>query len=284
MNTNILKHDILTAAFACAMTLTACTAYGGATASQPSAAPSKEIQTAVKPLTDNIKTDILGQWTVTKVGDTPLIDEENAPQIIFGANAHFYANNGCNVLNGYYLAEDGKVTFANVLSTMKMCPDAKFENQFNAVVSDGRTVNGLLKKIGNETYLYLNDNRGKALMTLVRHSMQFLNGQWRIATVYGQPVDDEEANVFFDIAELKIHGNTGCNFFNGNIQIDPTVANALDLSNMGVTRRACPKAAQERGILLALEETASCVADGKDRAILIDASGKPVMVIERQTN
>ncbi len=82
-------------------------------------------------------------------------------------------------------------------------------------------------------------------MTLRRHNMEFLNGNWRVTAIDGQPIDDEEANVFIDIAELKIHGNTGCNYFNGAIYIDPARTNAIDFSDMGVTRMACHKAEQE---------------------------------------
>ena len=112
--------------------------------------------------------------------------------------------------------------------------------------------------------------------------MEFLNGAWAIISAEGKSIDDEEANLFIDIAELKVHGNTGCNYFNGTIYIDPSRSNAIDFSNMGLTRMACPKSDQERAIMVSLETAASAVAGKKDgTALLLDAKGKELMKLRR---
>ncbi len=120
------------------------------------------------------------------------------------------------------------------------------------------------------------------MMTLRRHNMEFLNGNWRVTAIDGRAIDDEEANIFIDIAELKVHGNTGCNYFNGDLYIDPQRSNAIDFSDMGVTRMACPKGDQERQMLVALEETKTAIAgDREDTVLLLDKAGKAVLTLKR---
>ncbi len=69
---------------------------------------------------------------------------------------------------------------------------------------------------------------------------------------------------------------------NGTIYIDPQRPNAIDISNMGITRRGCPKTEQERAIMVGLE-SAYTAAEGStpDTAVLIDKSGKTVMTLQR---
>lgn len=231
----------------------------------------------------NLAEMLAGEWAITAVGSRVIQVDEDIPYMNFvPAEGRFYGSNGCNVLNGNYIVKGDCITFGAVLSTMKFCPGVDFDSAISGVVKDGATVHAKVKKIGNETYLYINDSNGKALMTLIRHNMQFLDGNWQVVKIKNKDIDDEEANVFFDIVSKKIHGNTGCNFFNGNIFIDPAVPNAISFSGMGVTRMACPKGDQERTMLVALEETTTAVAGrNTDTAILKDAGGKVVMVLKR---
>lgn len=223
-----------------------------------------------------------GEWVITSVGTKVISQDEDMPYINFvPEEGKFYGSNGCNVLNGQFKLEGNTLTFSHVLSTMRYCAHIDYDAQINDVFKDNNKVNAAVKKIGNETYLYINDSTGKSILTLSRHNMQFLNGYWLVTEINGQPVDDEEANIFFDINELKIHGNTGCNYFNGNILIDPTGANSISFSGMGVTRMACPKGEQERTMLVALEETTTVVQGNNDTALLLDGSGKRVLTLKR---
>lgn len=223
------------------------------------------------------------QWNVTGVGTTVINAEDNTPYIVFDNGGRFYASDGCNILNGdYVLRSDGKLTFNSVLSTMKMCPDIEFADMVATNISDGKTYSVDCKKIGQETYLYLKNDKGTTVLTLRRHNMEFLNGNWLITGADGKKINDEEATVFIDIPALKIHGNTGCNFFNGEIYIDPAKSNAIDFSNMGLTRMACPKSDQERCIMVGLEQTATAIAGkNSDTVLLLDGNGKQVMTLKR---
>ena len=239
-------------------------------------------QPAATASADTLSKALAGEWSVLEVAGTKVDAEENVPYVSFvPAENRFYASNGCNILNGSYSLKGNVLTFSNILSTLKMCADAPYESAINAAISEGRPVKALLKEIGSETYLYLNDNSGAPLMTLCRHNMEFLNGQWRVTAIDGKAIDDEEANVFFDIPSLKVHGNTGCNYFNGEILIDPSVPNSISFSGMGVTRMACYKGDQERLMLVALEETVTALPVNKNTVALANADGCQVLTLTR---
>lgn len=224
-----------------------------------------------------------GQWLFASVGDKQINLEDNQPYIAFDANGRFYASDGCNIINGdYTIRTNGQMTFANVLSTMKYCPESDYAPAVTRVLADGAKYTSDSRRIGQDTYLYFKDSAGKTVATLRRHNMEFLNGNWQITSAEGMTVDTDEATLFIDIAELKVHGNTGCNFFNGDIYIDPLRSNAIDFSNMGLTRMACPHPERERAIMVALERAASAIAGkNSDTVLLLDSAGKEVMTLRR---
>jgi heat shock protein HslJ len=229
----------------------------------------------------NLSTAIGGEWIITSVGtqDIPAMDE--MPYLNF-SNGQLYASTGCNVLNGKYAIEgNDRIKFSDMLSTMKYCPDVEFESLITATVKDGNTVYASIKRTGSDSFLYLTDKTGAKLMTLRRHNMEFLNGQWNVIRIGNTEINDEEVNLFFDIPELKVHGNTGCNFFNGEIYIDYNVNYSLNFGNMGVTRMACQNSDRETKMLVALEETASCHPGKNNTAILYNNAGKALMTIKR---
>lgn len=224
-----------------------------------------------------------GEWLISGVKGRSVQAEEDAPYMVFDREGRFYAGDGCNILNGdYVLRSDGKIMFNAVLSTMKMCAGNKYGELIAGVLSDGMVYSVDCRTIGQDTYLDLKNDKGVAEFILRRHNMEFLNGNWRITSAEGKNIDDEEANLFIDIAQLKVHGNTGCNYFNGELYIDPSRSNAIDFSNMGTTRMACPKEDQERRILVGLERAVTAVA-GKhaDTVILLDAKGHQTIVLKK---
>ncbi len=224
-----------------------------------------------------------GQWTISAIGSRTVVAEDNAPYIVFASDGRFYAGDGCNVLNGdFVLRSDGKLIFNNVLSTMQFCPDVPYADMLAPIISDGASYNVDYRCIDGDTFLFLNDANGKSALKLRRHSLEFLNGNWQITRAEGKEINDEEANIFIDIAALKVHGNTGCNFFNGDLYLDPSRSDAIDFSNMGITRMACYKAEQNRAIMVALEQTVSAKTGKNDNiAIFLDGNGKEQMTLKR---
>lgn len=223
------------------------------------------------------------RWLIAGVDGVRIVAEDDAPYIYFEpGTGRFYGSDGCNVLNGDYLMRsDGSMVFSNVISTMKYC-----SNDYSALIASYIGGQSALyvdtQRIGQDTYLYLRNGADKVVMTLRRHNMEFLNGNWRVTSIGGTAIDDPECNVFFDIAESKVHGNTGCNYFNGDIYIDPNRSNALDLSNMGTTRMACPKGDQEQRMLVALESTVTAVQNPQTGDVmLLDGHGRELMTLTR---
>lgn len=227
-----------------------------------------------------------GEWTVASVGELNINAEDDVPYVNFDSKGKFYVSDGCNVINGRYMVlSDGHMAFSQVLSTQKYCPDIEYSAPIAAVFSDNSSYVSDCRKIGRETYLYLRNSRGNVMLTLRRHNMEFLNGEWRVTSAEGKKINDPEANLFFDIPEMKVHGNSGCNFFNGEIYIDPNRPNAIDISNISLTATECKKSDQERRIVVALEMSASAVS-GKhdDTVLLLDKKGKEVMTLRRVNN
>lgn len=224
-----------------------------------------------------------GQWTVISVGEVTIPADDEMPYAHFSDDGRFYASDGCNIINGdYVIKSNGEIVFSNTLSTMKYCPENNYSALIGSMYSGSSPFTVDCKKIGQETYLYFKNARGNVVMTLRRHNMEFLNGNWQVTAINGKKIEDEEANIFIDIAELKVHGNTGCNFFNGSLYIDPSKSNAIDFSGIVSTRMACPKMQQEQAFLLALEETDAAIA-GKngDTVLLMDSKGKEVLTLKK---
>lgn len=243
--------------------------------------PVTDMQKGSRPTDDELAG---GEWQVTKAGAYTVDDEDNMPYVVFEpSTGRFYASDGCNIINGdYALRTDGVMTFGRVLTTMKMCPDVEYATAIGAALRDDSRLTVDTRRIGSETYIVLRDAKGAEMLTLRRHNMEFLNGNWQVTSIAGKETDDPELNLFIDIRSLKVHGNTGCNYFNGEIFIDPARANAIDFSKMALTRMACPNSARETAMMVALEQATTAIAGKNMRTVmLLDEKGKQVMTLRR---
>lgn len=290
-----MKHTALIIAIAAALTLGSCGAARKTAGDKTPATAAltdrpkhkkhnksdvRESRLGVKPTQDELSG---GRWTVASVGAVAINAEDETPYVEFSPAGRFYASDGCNIINGdYVLRSDGTMLFSNVISTMKSCPDIEYSALVAAQFADGTRVAVDCRRIGQDTYLYFRNQRGNVAMTLRRQNMEFLNGNWMVTAIEGKKNSDEELTIFIDIAELKIHGNTGCNFFNGEIYIDPARSNAIDFSNICLTRMACPKADRERRMVVSLEMTFSAIeGKHKNTVLLLDKKGKELLTLRR---
>lgn len=226
-----------------------------------------------------------GEWTIFQVGPVTIDRDEDMPYIIFEpSTGRFYANNGCNTINGAYSVNGDFVEFSNVLSTMRLCPDVEFEQDINAVITEGIPVEIKITEGAQESYLDLITPDGHNAMRLRRGNMQFLNGQWDVESITGLDKLEVPANIFFDLGELRLHGNTGCNIVNGSIYLDHRLPNAVDFSNMGTTRMACPFDRQQTAMLVALQEASAAISDGNERVIFLNPDGKVLMTLVKASS
>lgn len=226
-----------------------------------------------------------GQWLIIETNGYEIMLDEDMPYVIFSeAEGRFYAYNGCNMINGDYSLKDEKsLWFSNVLSTMQLCPDTPYETAITKVFGDGKSVSIKIAKEGNESYLYFYDSNRMQLMKLRRHNLEVLNGQWAVAEIENEEVDGDEVNVFLDLPELKIHGNTGCNYFNGLITPDPSEPSSISFSQMAVTMKICPNQEIERLMLVGLEETKTySLMNNNNTLLLKDEDGKTRLKLIRK--
>lgn len=275
---NIMRTAFFPIAIAAMMSLQSCSLMQSSSNNKPTT--KKAVVAASVSVPDASK--LPGEWTIYTVNGRNVTGDER-PYITFDAAARrFYGSNGCNTINGNYKVDGHTLTMSDIISTMRYCPDAIYEADINRALNDARTFT--ISNIGNESYLTMINGAGAAVMVIRKHNMDYLNGIWQIYSINGNKVDQSaypDLQVSFDVIERTIHGNTGCNVFNGNLLIDPDKTDAMQFTDMATTLRACPNQALETELLLALESVDRARPDGADRVTLMDAKGKPLIILQR---
>lgn len=244
--------------------------------------PKKPQTTPKKPV---VASPLDGEWFIVKVANKQINADTDIPYVIFSdAEGRFYAFNGCNYINGEfeYNSSSSTLKFSQVVTTLRDCPDITYLKDISTVLNEGVTLKTKIENRDQESYLYLYTNGNEPLMTLCRHNVDALNGQWEVESIGSMEVDGSEINIFIDIPERSVHGNTGCNYFNGAILIDPDVPSSISFSQMGVTMKYCDNADTERKLLVALEETDAYSLKGKDTLYLNDSQGNRLITLKRK--
>lgn len=225
-----------------------------------------------------------GMWTLRSINGVTLSAEngdaeDRRPYINFEASTgKFYAQDGCNTINGNYVADaDNKLKIDCVLSTMMLCPDAKYEQQFKQGIINAASYKK--EVVNNENILSLYNSKGSLIMTLVRPVTEFLEGAWKVVSIDGNKVVGADVTIAIDLAEEHVHGNAGCNIYNGRIFSDPDKDGSIQFHEIGVTRMLCPYIDTETAFLVALESVAYARQEGAE-AQLLDANNKVVLTLE----
>lgn len=282
-----MKHYKLLIVATAALTLGSCSLFNqkGKTVNGSEGLVKDKTETNVKQSTSDtsIADRIAGEWVIVSAGGKQIPSTDDMPYVTFEkSTGKFYASNGCNIVNGAYKVNaNGTLSFSNTLSTMKYCGDLGYDALITSALAGEEPVSVKIDKVGHESFCRFYNTKGTEIMSARKHNMDFLNGNWLITSVGGKTIEGDEANLFIDINELKVHGNTGCNFFNGQLFINPDKSNAIDFSNLGSTRMMCPNMEQESAILLALEETASAIQGSEGKVMLLNSAGKELMTITK---
>lgn len=227
---------------------------------------------------------IEGEWTIYSVRGNIVTGEER-PYVCFDLPANrVYGSNGCNIINAdLSVTAPSTIGIDNMVTTMKTCADAPFEYLINLALADVKSYSA--RQEGPDTYLDLKAQNGSTLITLRRHNMEFLNGPWAITSLNSTAMppegSEEAASIVVDIPQLRIHGNTGCNIFNGNLFIDPDKERSMQFTDIITTRMACAPDSRETELLLALEAVESARQTGKDTVTLYDVEGNAIMTLKR---
>lgn len=226
---------------------------------------------------------VKGDWAIESVYGKKAVGQE-APFIKFvPEEKRIYGNNGCNVINaGYtYNAVDSTITFDHVLSTMMLCnKEGITDYEINTALGAAKYYSWRIED--NDYYLTLLNEAREPLMVMMHQNFQFLNGTWRVAAINGETVNVEGMKLVFDIDEGHLHGNTGCNILNGNLDVDMDKPNSISFSAIGQTRMACQEGQQyETALLVALEEVSAARPLSGHEVILYDSQHKPVLTLVR---
>ena len=235
---------------------------------------------------EDIKRGVVkGDWAIETVDGKPVVGEK-APYLRFSPSEKMaYGNNGCNYLHGSYKYDPltKTLSFGEMASTMMMCGMSGLtDTEINQALA--KVVTYDWKALDNEYYLYFYDAEGTEVMTLMHQNFDFLNGTWLVTRIEDTQIDDPEMKMVIDVDEGKIHGNTGCNLYNGTMEIDMEAANSISFNSIGVTRMACPEPNHETALLVALEEVTTAKPISKDEVIMFNAQQEKVLTLIRTTD
>lgn len=229
------------------------------------------------------KGGLSGDWAIEKVLGKEAVGE-SAPFIKFvpGEN-RIYGNNGCNIINGFYKSSyvDKTISFSNIATTMMMCGQTGITDveigQALALTQSYTVENSS----DSESILRFYDAGGNVVMELMHRDFHFLDGTWAVKAIDGEPVHIEDMKIAMDVDENRMHGNTGCNIINGELETDMDSANSISFSKIAMTRMACPDSGWETRMTVALEEAITARKLKNDEIEFIGSNGKQVMLLKK---
>lgn len=224
-----------------------------------------------------------GDWAIESVLGKKAVGE-TAPFIKFvPSEGNIYGNNGCNVLNGQYTTSyvDKTIAFSNLATTMRLCDSS---NLTDVEIGEalGLTVRYTEEDGDNsESILKFYDAGGREVMMLMHRDFHFLDGTWAVISIDGEKVNIPEMKIALDVEEKKLHGNTGCNIINGELETDMDTANSISFSKIAMTRMACPNSGWETRMTMALEEAITAKKISADEIEFLGSNGRQVMLLKK---
>lgn len=240
---------------------------------------------AVYTSTEISKGIVKGDWAIETVNGKPAIGEK-APFLKFVPNeGKVYGNNGCNVINAEYKynSTDSTISFSYLSSTMRLChKEGITDMEINLALDATRYYSWQLN--GDNYYLTFYNEDHKPVMSLMHQNFQFLNGTWSVKEISREEVNIPKMKLVIDVEEGKLHGNTGCNVFNGILEINMNSANSISFQAISKTLMLCPDENYETQLMVALEEAMRAKPLKGDRVELLDSQEKPVLVLERTSD
>lgn len=225
---------------------------------------------------------VKGDWAIESVYGKKAVGEDSPFIKFVPSEKKMYGNNGCNVINaGYvYNATDSTISFDHVASTMRMCgKEGLTDYEINTALGATRFYTWRVQD--SDYYLTFYDESRREIMVLMHQNFEFLNGTWRVSAINGQPVNVEDMKLVLDVDEGKLHGNTGCNIINGDLETDMDHPNSISFSGIAMTRMACPDPTHETALVVALEEVSAARPVSGNEVVLYDDRQKNVLTLVR---
>lgn len=221
-----------------------------------------------------------GEWNMLKIKGKDISTRERAFLFFNFSDSTFYGNNGCNILNGkFQISGANKISFSNILTTMMECHNGTSERSImktlNEVSSFRISVDNGIK------YLTLLNAKGHNLIYLKNQNINFINGAWTVSSINNESIVANNVRIVIDVQEMKIHGNSGCNLFNGTLFIDPYKDWGIEFQELVSTRKMCRDIHIETALLVALEETQFCKKLASGEIALLDGNEKQIATLKR---
>lgn len=228
----------------------------------------------------NINTLLDGEWNIISVNNKDIDTQERAFLLFNFNDSTFYGNNGCNVLNGKFSTGDtNKILFSDIISTMMQCHNGTSEK--NVMKAIHETKSFTISEENGIKYLTLLNHKGNNVMQLKNQNINFLNGAWTVRSINKESTTAKNVRIVKDIQEMKIHGNSGCNLFNGTLFLDPYKEWGVEFQELVSTRKMCRDIYIETALLVALEETQFCKQLSIDEIALLDGNGNELAILKR---
>lgn len=180
----------------------------------------------------------------------------------------------------YDVARHGEYEFDNEAKIVKLHPEDEDAAHHQYKITE----NGLEKL----------DKRGRVYKEEIRKSYQlkqdmskpaFVTRYWKLSEINGEPVKQPEfslqtAYLFFEMDDMRVSGNTGCNSLGGDYKLEGT--NSLKLVNMITTKKACVDIPWETDYLKALRSVDHYKLDEKRLMLYSDTNKQSVLFVEME--
>lgn len=224
---------------------------------------------------------LAGEWIFESVSGISITGEDNRPSITFDDSSNrFYANNSCNFFNGRYnIGGVSNMMFTDIISSVNLCTEIEWADYITALWPNVKYFTQSLK--GTEQYIKLKNHNNKTIAILKRHSSQLLNGMWDVTEINGRKLKDNKPTIVIDLIERKVHGNTGCNIFNGEIYQNADIEMSIQFQGMKVSRVGCPYVETETAMLIGMELVEKALIETPDDVILTDNNNRHIIRLSR---
>lgn len=231
----------------------------------------------------NQKQRVRGEWIILNSSGKAIDAMDERAYINFSPReGKIYGFTGCNYINGDFNIENNdNIEFSNIITTTRHCDAISDEN--NILNALGTASKFIIYKKSDLYFMDLEDAAGKRIMHTKRHNADVLTGVWKINTIHGKNVSNQEIDLVIDIPELKLYGNLGCNRLNGTIGLDRNKDWFIQFYSITSTNNNCNDTALnlERDLLIALEEVEYIDRKDHNNVRLLDKDKKEVLSLKR---
>lgn len=186
---------------------------------------------SVKTSTKNAEMLESGNYQVTSLNGKDISSNEVRMNINMEEKS-ISGYSGCNSFSGNLKADKSTFEAGQVVATLRHCEDNQVEDEFLKGISSTNQYileNGILK---------IKDNNGNIILEAKHVPNELKDGTYKVISVGGKSVEkDSKASIRIDTEQNSFSGNTGCNSFGSEYEIDED--NNLKLGMARVTKMYC---------------------------------------------